>query len=393
MSQVFATFERIAARFVPTPAGPERIGPPPLPVFENYIKGLLAETPATATTFLRAALTGLPTFDRARLALWDVYTEQGDHTRALAAVASVAVDSASAPRARFLAGISSLALKKYDEAFTSFKALADKQPTAAALNNLGIVQLRRNVTPPAAQPVYYFNKAIDVDPNDSDISFNLGYAYWLARDNAAAIYWLRETVRRNPADGDAHFILGTALAATGNVNEASRERELARRLSSTYEQWEKRPAADAVPKGLERVKAGVALPHTPVVVTLASNGQRDQRELARFYFERARRQFQQENDREAVVELNRALYLSPYDASAHLLAGRIHLRNHRLREAIDALKISLWSSETVAAHLALADAYLQNKDPDAARSEAEHALALDPMSDEAKQLIGRINAR
>ena len=54
---------------------------------------------------------------------------------------------------------------------------------------------------------------------------------------------------------------------------------------------------------------------------------------------------QQESDREAIAELDRALYLSPYLADAHLLLGRIHLRNGRVRDAIDALKISLWSAE------------------------------------------------
>ena len=36
---------------------------------------------------------------------------------------------------------------------------------------------------------------------------------------------------------------------------------------------------------------------------------------------------QQENDRDAAVELNHALYLSPYLAEGHLFLGRIHLRN------------------------------------------------------------------
>jgi Flp pilus assembly protein TadD len=58
------------------------------------------------------------------------------------------------------------------------------------------------------------------NPNDSDLSFNLGYASWLARDTPNAVAALREAVRRNPADGDAHFVLGAALAAAGNVSEA-----------------------------------------------------------------------------------------------------------------------------------------------------------------------------
>ena len=136
---------------------------------------------------------------------------------------------------------------------------------------------------------------------------------------------------------------------------------------------------------------GRALPHArQIETTIASNEQRDQRELARFYLERGRRLFQQENDRDAVAQLNRAIYLSPYEADAHLLVGRIHLRNHRVREAIDAFKISLWSTETAPAHAALAEAYLQNKDADAARVEAARALALDPSSVEATELLARI---
>jgi len=395
-SEMFATFDRVSRRLASSPqvsADAERRFPP-LAAFENYIKGLLAETPATAINYLKAALGAQPTFDRARLALWDVFAEQGDHAQALAAVAPVPDGSDWSRRARFLAGLSYLNLKKYDEAFSTFKALADAQPSAPALNNLGIVQIRRGATPQTGQPAYYFNKAVELDSNDPDYFFNLGYSFWQARDYQASIYWLKEAVRRNPADGDAHFVLGTALAAGGSTVEATRERELARRLSSTYEQWEKRPAADAVPKGLERVKGGVELPHQRQIdATFATNEQRDQRELARFYLDRGRRLFQMENDREAIAELNRAIFLSPYEAEAHLLVGRIHLRNSRGREAIDAFKISLWSAESAAAHIALSEAYLQMKDVDSARAEAERALNLEPASTDAKQLLDRIGVR
>jgi Flp pilus assembly protein TadD len=102
--------------------------------------------------------------------------------------------------------------------------------------------------------------------------------------------------------------------------------------------------------------------------------------------------FQQESDREAVAELDRALYLSPYLADAHLLLGRIHLRNGRAREAIDALKISLWSAETAEAHTALAEAYIQSKELDQARAEVARALALDPASSEAKRLLDMLKS-
>jgi tetratricopeptide (TPR) repeat protein len=103
--------------------------------------------------------------------------------------------------------------------------------------------------------------------------------------------------------------------------------------------------------------------------------------------------FQQENDRDAIVELNHALYLSPYLPEAHLLLGRTLLRTGRVQEAIAAFKIVLWNGETAEAHAALGEAYRQAKDADAARAEGERALALDPASADAKQLLARIEGR
>ena len=396
LPELFATFERIARRMAPPSARSSaeiEAQHPAVSVFEAFIKGLLAETPATAISYLRAALAGQPSFDRARLALWDVYTDQGDHALALAAVNTVGDDSPWVRRARFLAGLSQLSLKKFDAAFTTFKAMADAEPSPSILNNLGVVQLRRGGTPQAGQPAYFFNKAADADPDDEDFLFNLGYAYWLDRDPQATIYWLREAVRRNPADADAHFVLGAALAAGNNAAEATRERELARRLSESYEPG-KRPGGDAVPKGLERVKQEVELPHARQIgARLATTEQRSNEELARFYLDRGLRLFQQENDRDAIVELNHAIYLSPYLADAHLLLGRALLRTGRVREAIDAFKIVLWSAETAEAHAALGEAYRQAKDLAAARMEAERALALDPASADARQLLARLEGR
>jgi tetratricopeptide (TPR) repeat protein len=384
MPDLFAIYDRLASRLAPDRRPAAALPHPSLPAFEQYVKGLVAETPATSINYLNAALRLRPDFDRARLALWTVYTDQGEHDRALQAVQGVGSKSPLSAHARFRAGLSQLALRKNDDAFSTFKALADAAPTAPVLNNLGVVQIRRGFTAETGQPAYYFNKAAELDPADPDYFFNLGYGYWLEHDTQAVIYWLREAVRRNPTDGQAHFVLGAALATAGNTAEAAREKELAKRLSSVFEQWDRRPPADAVPRGLERVKSDVELPPASPLVT---SGQRDQQDLARFYLDRGRRLFQRENDREALAELNKALYLSPYDADAHLLAGRIHLRDGQIPEAIAAFKISLWSRETADAHVALGDAYLQSKELDAARAEANRALVLDPSSADARALL------
>ena len=394
LTDLYDIFERVARSLVPegaqpTPAAePQR---PPLPVFETYIKGLLADSPATATAFLKAAISAQPNFDPARLALWDAYTEQGQHQAAADAVSAITPESPQRVRGQFLLGLSQLSLGRDDAAFETYRSLANSHPTPAVFNNLGVVQLRRGATPQTGVPAFYFTKAADLDTADSDLFFNLGYAYWLAKDPSAALYWLREAVRRDPADGEAHYVLGAALAASGSPAEAAREKELARRLSSTFAEWDRRPAADPIPKGLERLKDDVALPGGPKPDEVQT-AQRDQREVARFYVDRGRRLYEEEKDREALNELNRALFLSPYDAEANMWVGRIHLRGSRVLDAIESLKISIWSSETAVAHAALATAYLETKDLEAARAEASRALALDPASQEAAQVLARLSS-
>ncbi len=123
---------------------------------------------------------------------------------------------------------------------------------------------------------------------------------------------------------------------------------------------------------------------------IAESGQRDQRELAAFHLDRGRRLFEQGNDVEATAEFRRSLYSSPYEADAHLLLGRIYLRTGQVQAAIDAFKISLWSSESAAAHVALAQAYVQTKNDAGARAETQRALALTPDSAEAKALLEKL---
>jgi len=398
LADLYGTFGRLASRVAPQLTAPPPIlaGRPPVAAFESYIKGLLAETPTTAIEYLNAALKAQPSFDRARLALWDVYTDQGDFDRALAIARGVGRESPDSRRARFLAGLSQVDLRKYEDAFKSFKSLADEKPAPALLNNLGVVQLRRGAAAAVegGKATFFFSEAAKADPADADYVFNLGYAFWVDRDPQASIYWLREAVRRRPTDGVAHYVLGTALAAGGNAVESAREKELARRLSSEFAQWDRRPAAEPVPKDLERLKTDIDLPRgREIVDKLVMSERRDQQELARYYFESGERLYERENDREAARELGRALYLSPYMASAHLLLGRIELRNGRVQEAIDAFKISIWSNETAVAHAALGEAFRQDKDLTGARTEADRALAMDPASTEARALLARLAER
>ena len=388
LAELFAVVQRAARRLAPggsdVAAGPA----PSLQAFEQFVKGLLAEQPASQASFLEAALKLEPGYDRARLALWEVRTAQGDHAAALAAARAVDEKARWSRRARFLAAVSMMELKQFDEAFAALKTLNDAEPSAAVLNNLGVIQIRRGAFD-TGRPTYFLTKAAEAEPDDPDILFNLGYAYALDRDPQGAIYWLREALRRNPADGDAHVVLAAALDSSDSTVEAARERELAQQLSTRHADVASRP--DRLPRGLERVRQDMDPARGSLIDrAITSTAQRDQRELAQFHLERGRRLYELEQDREAAAELRRAVFLSPYEAEAQLLLGRIHLRGGRPQEAVAALKISIWSKDTVPARVALADAYLRLKDVASARTHAQKALALDPASPEAAAMLKRV---
>jgi predicted Zn-dependent protease len=399
LADFFAVFERLSRQLLPPGAAatsPAAANHGSLAVFENYVKGLVAETSAAQIRFLEAALKLAPGFAPARIALWQVFTAQGDHARAMAAALAVPAASREYRRARFLVAWSRIQLRQYEEAFQGLKALLEVSAAPTLFNNLGVIQARRGSTPQTGRAAYYFTKAAEADPEEPDYAFNVGYAYWLDREPLAATYWLLEAVRRNPADGDAHFVLGAALNATGSVVEGEREKELARQLSSTYLEWEGRPnaAAEPVPKGLERLRDDLdASPRTPAGTSSAPADQKDQKELAAFHADRGRRLFEQKQDAEAIQELKRSLYLLPYQSDVHLMLGRIYLRTGRASEAIEALKISLWRYESPEGHAVLGQACLLAKDEAGARAELQKAQRLDPDNADAKDLAARLTAK
>lgn len=383
--------ERAARRLAPPGGASAPLPPrPSMAAFEQFVKGLISGSPKAQIGFFEKALSVEPGFDRAKLALSRAHAELGAWDKARELALQVSASSIFGDRAQFEAGVAEIHGKQFDAAFTRLTALAERTNAPEAYNNLGVVQLRRGATG-QGKATYFFNKAVDADPAAADYAFNLGYAYWREQDIPAAIYWMREAVRRDPADSDAHVVLAAALEASGAATEAARERDLARKLSAAYEEQSVKGGGEAVPAGLERLRPFLDPPGARRSdAALMATEQRGQRELVEFHLERGRRFFQRESDRDALMELQRAIYLSPYLAEAHLLVGRIHLRAGRVAEAVEAFKIAIWSDPSADAHVALGEAYRQAKDATSARREAELALKLAPGHPGATALLGTL---
>lgn len=387
---IYDVVEQVASRLVPVvPGAPRHVDTRlPLGAFEQYVKGLVATTPAVQERFLEAARQQAPTDDRVLLALWEFHSAQGAHDKALAAARTVRREARSYRAARYAAALSLVELRGFDEAYALLQTLHSEEPSAVLLNALGVIQVRRGSTPQTGLPTYFFTRAVDEAQDNTEFLFNLGYAYARSRNAEAALFWLREVVRFDPADGDAHLVMSQMLRTAGKKVEADRELALAKQLGTSVDL---EALGDRVPAGLERLTTRLeSRPTDRVLAAVASPAQREQQELAAFHLARGRRLFDQEDDRGATDELRRAIYLRPYDDEPHLLLGQIYRRAGRLTEAIDAFRIAVWSRATVAGLVRLAEALYENGDSAAALVEARRAVALDPQSREARDLLARI---
>jgi tetratricopeptide (TPR) repeat protein len=383
--------DRLAALVGPQPpAAPVRRSELPFAAFENYVKGLVAAMPAAAQRFLESAMTLAPHDGRVLTALWSVYADQGLHEKALGAASAVAADSPESAQARLNGALSLIELKRYDGAERMLTALGKERPTAAVWNALGIIALRRPPPGPAGAAVAHFARAVADEPSVTDYHFNLGYARALGHDVAGAILALREAVRRNTADADAHLVLSALLGGAGKSSEAAREFELARLLGPSLDPPPATVPA-SVPPGLERVSSDL---DRPVFTALEAEFERTLPRLGTAYgtyLVRGQNLSKAGQDLEAVIDLRRAIYLAPNDDQAHLALGRLYQRTGRLADAIDEFKVAIWCRETAAGRVALGSALLDSGDREAARREATRALAIAPESAEARELMRRID--
>jgi tetratricopeptide (TPR) repeat protein len=369
------------------PADAPHVAAPPrddVTAFEDYVKGLVAASPDLQVRFLESALSHAPSDARTLIALWQVRTAQGNHAAALAAARRVPAAASESRAARYLAAQSLVALKRYDEAFKALSDLYLEAPAAPISNLLGVIQLRRGATPQIGTAAYYFNRAVQEARDDADAAFNLGYAYALSGEATSALYWLREAVRRDAADAAAHQVLSSVLLAQAKTVEAQREYDLARVLGAV----ESGTVPDRrVPAGLERVSERLAPPLAWRQLSIAAT---EQAQTATYYVERGERLAAEMRTREAIDELRRAIYVSPYLDRPHIVLGRIYQRTGQLDDAIDEFALALWSRESPEAHAAMASAQLARGNREAARAAANRALVMDPENAEARDVLRQL---
>jgi tetratricopeptide (TPR) repeat protein len=192
---------------------------------ENYIRGLLANTPEQRMRFFSAAARLDERYSPPAFQLARIYWEKKDYKTSATWFDRVTRSDPRYLEAQFFLGLCRFNIGDYAAAEHCFALVAEQVPLNEVWNNLGAAQGRQKKTEAAAAS---FSKAIDGDSADPDYRFNLGFTQWRAGRYPAAVQSLRAATERNPSDQEATALLGRALKQdgphTGDPRSESRER-------------------------------------------------------------------------------------------------------------------------------------------------------------------------
>jgi Tfp pilus assembly protein PilF len=134
---------------------------------------------------------------------------------------------------------------------------------------------------------------------------------------------------------------------------------------------------------INALRAGLISPGPPTNAPEATESS----DSAAAHIRRARQELSAGHVEAAEKEFQAALAGDPGNATAHRGLGEIYRRRGKIDDAVKELQSSLAARDSAVVRMLLAKIYLDQKKPELARVEVEHALKLAPNYPEAKQLL------
>jgi tetratricopeptide (TPR) repeat protein len=199
---------------------------------ENYIRGLLSQSPEQRLHFFTQAAHLDPNYSQPCFQLGKNYWEKKDYKTAASWLVRVSRTDPHYLEAQFFLGLCKFNNSDFAGAEQAFQIVADAVPLNEVLNNLGAAQARRKNSDAALTS---FQKALEGDSADPDYHFNLGYTLWRAGQYAKAADSFREVVARTPNDTEATILLGRSLRQDG-PRPGDPKTEARERLKTNYEE-------------------------------------------------------------------------------------------------------------------------------------------------------------
>ncbi len=333
-----------------------------LDAFEQYIRGITEPDQAERLRHLQQSVKLSPDYSPAWMALGREQYNMQQYEQAAQAFARVNSSGPDGLEAGFYRGLSLLFSGDYPSAEKAFAQVARTLPLAQVINNQAVAISRQGHDGTAL-----FVQAAADDPNNADYHFNLAISLRRQGNTAAALNEMALCLRLDPADSEAQAIEDAWKhpAQKSPLKPASQQAPM-NAGTAAGSGSDASPSADPAADPLERiVRTFDAAAFRQAAAVL------DQMDAARLAAlspaERARKLCSQADGylgRGLVLEAER-LYQSAASDDPHSAAPRVGLARVRLRAG----------------------------DAEGARAEAQAALALDPSSAAARQLLQQIQQR
>jgi tetratricopeptide (TPR) repeat protein len=332
-----------------------------LDAFENYIRGVTAPTAQEQIQHFREAVRLNPAYPEALLQLGKAYYRGRQYELAISSLARVPEDHPLAREANFYLGLAAYDREDFQRAEAAFRFVAARLPLAEVYNNLGVVTAHA-YRKAAAE---YFQKAIDVDPNDPDYHFNLAIELYRTGDMANASHQLRETLSLRSGDSAAKSLLDAitpnASASAQRAIVTATQKMPLERIRDNYDESSFRQLALKIEAVAEQRLAKT-----------------DPRTHAQFHTDRGHQLLTQGFLSEAEAEFREAIALNSSSPEAHAgLASALEAENNPAAartEAEEALHLRQFPEPL----LVLAKLDLRDNRPEAAAENIDKALRLEP---------------
>lgn len=198
-----------------------------LDAFENYIRGILAADDPGRIHFFEESERLDPADHRAAYALGRIYFGQKNYAESAKWLRKLVADDPHYLESLFLFGVDEFFLGHYPSSKDAFEKIAREIPLDEVENNSGVLEARAGRD---AQALEDFDRALKSNPNDDDFSFNRGVALWNLHRYDAAATSLKEAIRLNDDDSEAHTLLAVVQ---GKLGDAAGERTQLDWLSRT----------------------------------------------------------------------------------------------------------------------------------------------------------------
>ena len=333
-----------------------------LDAFENYVRGVIATSRPVKIKHFRDAIRLSPDYTMAILQLARTYFDERDYEQAATWFARVPRSDPAAREANFYLGLAAYYMGDFAKSEEAFDFVASRLPLTEVYNNLGVVSGRRG----KRAEIDYFQKTVKADASDPDYHFNLGVALYRAGDFAGASRQLRETLSLRPTDSEAKSLLDSIAAggvgrASDSAAQSGRTKIPMARIKRNYDETSFQQLALEIQNAAE-----------------ARLAKTDPRSHAEFHVARGREFLAKGFNAEAERDFREAIQLDPTSSAAHLGLARSleDINDGSARtEAEAALRLEPISTEAM---LVLARLDLKSNQPQAAEEYVDRALALEP---------------